>query len=54
MYNFNDLINLAMNSMEFEGLKHEGLLMFLLDMGINIGTADDVISAIDYELALVA
>ena len=54
MNTFNDLINLALNTMEFEGLKHSGLLMFLLDMGASMDMADDVISQINYESLLAA
>lgn len=54
MYNFNELLNLALNSMEFEGLKYDSLLMFFLDLGVTISVADELINEIDVELALAA
>ena len=54
MYNFNELCNLVTNSMDYEGLKFDGILSFLLEMGVGVELADDVISAINYELLLAA
>ena len=54
MYNFNELCNLVTNSMDYEGLKLDGILSFLLEMGVGVELADDVISAINYELLLAA
>lgn len=52
MYNTNELINLALNMVEFEGLQIKNLLMWLLDMGANIDLADSVISAVKFELGV--
>ena len=54
MYNFNELCNLVTNSMDYEGLKFDGILLFLLEMGVGVELADDVFSAINYELLLAA
>lgn len=52
MYNTNELINLALNMVEFEGLKISNLLMWLLDMGATIDLADSVISEVKFELGV--
>ena len=52
MYNTNELINLALNMVEFEGLQIKNLLMWLLDMGANIDLADSVISEVKFELGV--
>lgn len=54
MYNFNEIVNLVTNSMDYEGLKYEGILLFLLDMGVSVGLADEVINEIDLEMSLAA
>lgn len=52
MYNTDELINLALNMVEFEGLRIRDLLMYLLDMGATLDTADSVISEVKFELGV--
>tara|TARA_B110000093_G_C12969445_1_gene411486 strand:- start:472 stop:633 length:162 start_codon:yes stop_codon:yes gene_type:complete len=52
MYNIDEMINLALNMVEFEGLKVRDLLMWLLDMGANIDMADSVVSEVKFELGV--
>jgi hypothetical protein len=52
MYNINELINLTLNSIEYEGLKTTDVLMWLLDMGTTFETADEVVSAVNFEITL--
>ena len=52
MYNNNEMINLALNMVEFEGLKVRDLLMWLLDMGADLDTADSVIHDVKFELGV--
>jgi len=54
MFNFNDLINLALNSMEYEGLSFDGLFQFFTSMGVSENMADDLINTINEELHLSA
>tara|TARA_R110002074_G_scaffold128069_3_gene268253 strand:+ start:335 stop:553 length:219 start_codon:yes stop_codon:yes gene_type:complete len=52
MYNIDEMINLALNMVEFEGLKVRDLLMWLLDMGANIDMADSVVAEVKFELGV--
>lgn len=54
MYNFNELINLALNSMEYEGLRFEGLYNFFTDMGVTENLTDRLINTIEDEIRLAA
>ena len=52
MYNTNEMINLALNMVEFEGLKVRDLLMWLLDMGADLDMADSVMHEVKFELGV--
>tara|TARA_B100000767_G_C19268428_1_gene330281 strand:- start:15 stop:293 length:279 start_codon:yes stop_codon:yes gene_type:complete len=52
MYNTNEMINLALNMVEFEGLKVRDLLLWLLDMGADLDMADSVIHEVKFELGV--
>ena len=52
IYNTNEMITLALNMIEFEGLKIRELLLFCLDMGADFDQADEVISEVKFELGV--
>lgn len=54
MYNFNELINLALNSMEYEGLPMDSLYTFFTEMGVSDNVADRLIITIEDEIRLAA
>ena len=52
MNNLDDMINLAGNMIEFEGLQVNNLLMWLLDMGASLDMADTVVAEVKFELGV--
>lgn len=49
--NFDDVITLAENAIEFEGLQEHEVFNFMIDCGLTEKEADECIELIEYEAA---